>query len=65
MFLKEDTEGWLSFQQKPIQKQDSQFLEEAIIRIGNDLSLSQRTELQTLLLENKDLFGEKTGVTSL
>ena len=50
---------------KPVEKHDSQFLEEAISRIGSDLSLSQRTELQTLIFENKDLFGEKSGVTSL
>ena len=64
-FLKEDSEGWLSFDKNTPLESDTQFLSKADNFIGKDLTPLQKIAVQKLLLQNKELFGEKKGLTSL
>jgi hypothetical protein len=63
--LKEDEEGWLSLSQTSKSQLDSEFSLKLQRCIGSNLTPLQKTKLTKLLLLNKQLFGEKQGVTSL
>jgi len=63
--LKEDEEGWLSLSQTSKSQLDSEFSLKLQRCIGSDLTPLQQTKLIKLLFLNKQLFGEKQGVTSL
>ena len=64
-FLKEDSEGWLSLDKHTPLESDTQFLSKADKFKGKDLTSSQKIAVQKLLLQNKELFGEKKGLTPL
>ena len=61
--LKEDSEGWLSLKSKSKEVSDIVFLNELESCLGQDLTLNQKKALSALLLSNKDLFGDKVGLT--
>ena len=63
--LKEDSEGWLSLDKHTPLESDTQFLLKADNFIGKDLTSLQKIAVQKLLLQNKELFGENKGLTSL
>ena len=59
--------GWLSLSQTSKSQLDLKFLLKLQHCIGSaaDLTPLQNTKLTKLLFQNKDLFGEKQGVTPL
>ena len=63
--LREGREGWLSLEESKPVESEAQFLSKLDKCMGIELSPSQKSKLQTLLLKNKELFGEKVGVSPL